>query len=202
MKTNVLISVMSLIAMLGLGVQPSLADPDHGYSHAYSSGPGCCEEMMGHHAHSGCCEEMMGHHAHSGCCEEMMGHRAHPADHLRHLLQHQKEIGLTEEQVKKLKAIELDFDRAGIKTDAEIHIAERELLALVEDEKTDLSAIEAKVKQSEMLEVGLRMLGFKARHDALGVLTPEQREKGKAAHEKRMHEMMSGQHGGATSGGH
>ena len=189
MKTNVLISVMSLIAMLGLGVQPSLADPDHGYSHAYSSGPGCCEEMMGHHAHS-------------GCCEEMMGHRAHPADHLRHLLQHQKEIGLTEEQVKKLKAIELDFDRAGIKTDAEIHIAERELLALVEDEKTDLSAIEAKVKQSEMLEVGLRMLAFKARYDALGVLTPEQREKGKAAHEKRMHEMMSGQHGGATSGGH
>ena len=176
MKTNVLISVMSLIAMLGLGVQPSLADPDHGYSHAYSSGPGCCEEMM--------------------------GHRAHPADHLRHLLQHQKEIGLTEEQVKKLKAIELDFDRAGIKTDAEIHIAERELLALVEDEKTDLSAIEAKVKQSEMLEVGQRMLAFKARYGALGVLTPEQREKGKAAHEKRMHEMMSGQHGGATSGGH
>ena len=176
MKTNVLMSVMSLIAMLGLGVQPSLADPEQGYSHAYSSEHGCCEEMMGHHAH--------------------------PADHLRHLLQHQKEIGLTEEQVNKLKVIELDFDRARIKSDAEIHIAERELLALVEDEKTDLSAIEATVKQSEMLEVGLRMLAFKARHDAIGVLTPEQREKGKAAHEKRRHEMMSGQHGGAHSGGH
>lgn len=176
MKTNVLMSVMSLIAMLGLGVQPSLADPEQGYSHAYSSEHGCCEEMMGHHAH--------------------------PADHLRHLLQHQKEIGLTEEQVNKLKVIELDFDRVRIKSDAEIHIAERELLALVEDEKTDLSAIEATVKQSEMLEVGLRMLAFKARHDAIGVLTPEQREKGKAAHEKRRHEMMSGQHGGAHSGGH
>lgn len=176
MKTNVLMSVMSLIAMLGLGVQPSLADPEQGYSHAYSSEHGCCEEMMGHHAH--------------------------PADHLRHLLQHQKEIGLTEEQVNMLKVIELDFDRARIKSDAEIHIAERELLALVEDEKTDLSAIEATVKQSEMLEVGLRMLAFKARHDAIGVLTPEQREKGKAAHEKRRHEMMSGQHGGAHSGGH
>jgi Spy/CpxP family protein refolding chaperone len=56
----------------------------------------------------------------------------------------------------------------------------------VEDEKTDLSAHEAKVKQSEMLEVGLRMLAFKARRDGLAVLTPEQREKGKAAHEKRM----------------
>lgn len=176
MKTNVLVSVMSLIAMLGLGVQPSLADPEEGTSHAYSSKHGCCEEMMGHHAH--------------------------PANHLRHLLQHHKEIGLTEEQVKKLKAIELDFDRARITSEAEIHVAERELLALVEDEKTNLSAIEAKVKQSKMLEVGLRMLAFKARHDAIGVLTPEQREKGKAAHEKRMHDMMSGQHGGSHSGGH
>jgi periplasmic protein CpxP/Spy len=189
MKTNVLVSVMSLIAMLGLGVQPGLADSDLGYSHGSSSEHGCCGEMMGHHADS-------------SCCEHMMGHRAHPANHLRHLLQHHKEIGLTEEQVKKLKAIELDFDRARITSEAEIHVAERELLALVEDEKTSLSAIEAKVKQSGMLEVGLRVLAFKARHDAIGVLTPEQREKGKAAHEKRMQGMMSGQHGGSHSGGH
>ena len=202
MKTNVLVSVMSLIAMLGLGVQPSLADPEAGYSHGSSSEHDCCGEMMGHHAHSGCCKEMMGHQADSSCCEHMMGHRAHPANHLRHLLQHHKEIGLTEEQVKKLKAIELDFDRARITSEAEIHVAERELLALVEDEKTSLSAIEAKVKQSGMLEVGLRVLAFKARHDAIGVLTPEQREKGKAAHEKRMQGMMSGQHGGSHSGGH
>lgn len=177
MKTNILIiSVTSMIALMGLGVQASLADPEYEYSHAYSS--------------------------EHGCCKEVMGHRGHPGDHLRHLLQHHKEIGLTDEQVKKLKAIELDFDRARIKSDAEIHVAERELLALVEEEKTNLSAIEAKVKQSEMLQVGLRMLAFKARHDALGVLTPEQREKGKAGHEKRTHEMMSGRYGGAPSGGH
>ena len=176
MKTNVLIGGMGLIAMLGLGVQPSLADPHQGYSHGYSSEHGCCKEMMGHHAHR--------------------------ADHLRHLLEHAKEIGLTEEQVKKLKAIELDFDRTRIRSEAEIQVAERELLALAEDEKTDLSAFEGKVKQSEMLEAGLRISAFKARHDAIGVLTPEQREKGKAAHEKRRHEMMSGQHGGAHSGGH
>ena len=194
MKTTVFISGMSLIAVLGFGVQPSLADPERGYSHAYSSEHGCCGEMMGHMG-------SMGHMEH-------MGHDAHSADHLRHLLKHQKEIGLTEEQIKKLKAIELDFDRGWIKSDAEIHVAERELLALVEDGKSDLSAIEAKVKQSGMLEVGLRMLAFKARHDALGVLTPEQREKGKAAHENRMrgmpgmHEMMSGQHGGLPGKSH
>nr|MDH4358173.1 periplasmic heavy metal sensor [Nitrospira sp.] len=61
------------------------------------------------------------------------------------LLKHEKEIGLTEEQIKKLKAIELDYDRMHIKAEADIHVAERELRALAEDEKTELSAIEAKV---------------------------------------------------------
>ena len=73
---------------------------------------------------------------------------------------------------------------------------------MVEEEKTELSAIEAKVKQSEMLEVGLRMAAFKARRDALAVLTPEQREKAKAAHEKRMHEMTTRAHGAVPGTGH
>lgn len=179
MKTNILMSVMSLIALLGLGVQPSLADYEQSGSHAHSGKHGCCEMMMGH----------MGH----------RGQDAQSADHLQHLLKHRKEIGLTEEQVKKLKAIELDFDRGRIKLDAEIQIAERELQALVEEEKTDLSAVEAKVKQSGSLDVGRRMLAFKARHDALAVLTPEQRAKGKDGHGHTMqgaHGGMQGMHGG------
>jgi len=189
MKTKILISGMGFIAMLGLGMQPSLAEYEQRDSHVHSGKHGCCEMMMGH----------MGH----------MGHDAQSADHLQHLLKHQKEIGLTEEQVKKLKAIELDFDRGRIKSDAEIQVAERELRALAEDEKTDLSAIEAKVKQSGMLEVGRRMLAFKARHDALAVLTPEQRAKGKVGHGNKMQGMhggmqgmMGGQHGGSPGGGY
>lgn len=177
MKTSSLMTgAMSMIAMLALFAQPSLADPEHGYAHAPGSSHGCCEEMTGHHAHA--------------------------ADHLRHLLKHQQEIGLTEEQVKKLKAVELDYDRVRIKADAEIRVAERELLALVEDEKTDLSALEDKVKQSEMFEVGLRMSAFKARRDALAVLTPEQREKAKASHEKRMQEVRSSPQGSTPRGSH
>ena len=165
-----------MIAMLGLGVQPSLADPEYGSAHAPAGGHGGYEDMMGHHGHA--------------------------ADHLRHMLKHQQEIGLTEEQVKKLKTVELDYDRARIKADAEIRVAERELLALAEDEKTDLSALEAKVKQSEMLEVGLRMSAFKARRDALAVLTPEQREKAKASHEKRMQEMRNSPQSPTPRGSH
>ena len=144
------------------------------------------------------------------------GHEAgsHPEStghYLRHLLKHPKEIGLTADQVARLKTIQLDLNRTRIKTEAEIQVAELELGALAEDEKADLSAIEAKVKQSEMLEVGLRMAAIKAKRDAGALLTPEQREKEKAAHEKMMRQMgggmgmgggmMGGKGGGMTGGG-
>lgn len=106
--------------------------------------------------------------------------------YLRHLLKHQKEIGLTDEQVTKLRSLSLDLDRTRIKTEAEIQIAERELAALVHDERADYSAIEAKVTQSESLEAGLRIAAIKAKREAWTLLTPEQREKEKAEHEKMM----------------
>ncbi len=112
------------------------------------------------------------------------------AGHLfRHLLKHQKEIGLSAEQVTKLKSLQMEFTRARIHAEADIKVAEAELAAL-EDDKADLSALETKVKQSEALRSGLRMAVIKAKRDALAVLTPEQREKLKAEHEKMMHDMQ------------
>ena len=105
---------------------------------------------------------------------------------IRHLLKHEKEIGLTAEQVTKLKDMHLNLDKTRIKSEADIQIAERELKALTEDEKSDLGAIEAKLKQSEDLQVGLRMTSIKARRDVLALLTPEQRAREKAEHEKMM----------------
>jgi len=105
---------------------------------------------------------------------------------IRHLLKHEKEIGLTAEQVTKLKDMQLNLDKTRIKSEADIQIAERELRALTEDEKSDLGAIEAKLKQSEDLQIGLRMTSIKARRDVLALLTPEQRTKEKAELEKMM----------------
>ena len=131
-----------------------------------------------------------------GRSQEAGAHHESAGHYLRHLLKHPKEIGLTADQVAKLKAMQLDLNRTRIKAEADIQVAELELAAMTEDEKTDLSAIEAKVKQSEMLEVGLRMAAIKARRDAVALLTPEQREKEKAEHEKMMRQMGGGGHGG------
>jgi len=105
---------------------------------------------------------------------------------IRHLLKHEQQIGLTAEQVTKLKDMQLNLDKTRIKTEADIQVAERELKALTEDEKSDLGAIETKLKQSGDLQVGLRMVSVTARREVLALLTPEQRAKEKAEHEKVM----------------
>jgi Spy/CpxP family protein refolding chaperone len=96
---------------------------------------------------------------------------------------------------------QLDLDRTRIRAEAEVLVADRELAALVEDEKADLSSIEAKVKQSQTLEGGLRITAIKAKRDAIALLTPEQREKEKAEHEKMMREHRKGEMGGGTMRG-
>ena len=111
---------------------------------------------------------------------------------LRHLLMHQKEIGLSEEQVGKIKTLQFELDKTRIRTEAEIEVAERELHELIRDDKADLAAIEAKLKQGAGLEVNLRLASVKARREAMALLTPEQREKEKAEHEKMM--KMRGEH--------
>lgn len=118
---------------------------------------------------------------------------------IRHLLKHEKDIGLTADQVTKLKDIQLNLDKIRIKAEADIQIAERELKALTESEKSDLAAIEAKLRQSEDLQVGLRMTAIKTRRDVLGLLTPEQRAKEKSEHDKVMdqHKGYGSSHGGS-----
>jgi Spy/CpxP family protein refolding chaperone len=115
------------------------------------------------------------------------GMRHNSTGHLiRHLLEHEQDIGLTAEQVTKLKDMQLNLDKTRIKSEADIQVAEREVKALTEEEKSDLGAIEAKLKQSGDLQAGLRMVAIKAKREVLALLTPEQRAKEKAEHEKVM----------------
>jgi Spy/CpxP family protein refolding chaperone len=146
---------------------------------------------------------------HGGGRSHGMGMMHSSTGHLiRHLLKHEKDIGLTAEQVAKLKDIQLNLDKTRIKSEADIQVAERELKALTDDEKSDLSAIEAKLKQSEDLQVGLRMTSIKTRRDVLALLTPEQRGKEKAEHEKMMDQHKQGgrsqgsPHGGGMANPH
>jgi Spy/CpxP family protein refolding chaperone len=136
----------------------------------------------------------MGHGGHDQ--EEQEEHSAH---YLKHLLKQAKEIGLTQEQISKLKAIQLDFKRTEARLEADSKIAKLELHALVDDEKADLTAIQAKVEQLKKAEGALMLAGIKGQRDAMAMLTPDQREKERAQLEK-MKSGGEGQQGGGMGG--
>jgi len=166
-----------------------------GISTVWANEPG----YYGREGHGGVGHSMMGGYG-AGKIHNSTGHL------LRHLLKHKQGIGLTAEQVAKLKDMQLDLDKTRIKTEADIQVAERELKAMTEDEKSDLGAVEAKLKQSGDLQVGLRMVSIKARRAVLALLTPEQRAKEKTEHEKVLQQHMDAgrsygnPHGGAMKG--
>ena len=167
------ILVWGSVALLGANVQTVRADGDHG-------------GMMGGHM----CKMCKGH--------DQNKEDEHSSHDLKQLLKHGKEIGLTSEQISKLKTMQLDLSRAQARAEADIKVATLELHALVEDEQADSAAIQAKVDQLKKAEGGLLFTAIKSRRDAMAMLTPEQREKEHVQREK----MMGGedQHTGGMSG--
>lgn len=128
------------------------------------------------------------------------GHDQHEQDeggdsghYLKHLLKHAKEIGLTPEQIGKLKAMQLDFKRTEARLEADTKIAKLELHALLEDDQADLNAIQARVDQLKKAEGTQLVAAIKSKRNAMAMLTPEQREKERVAHEQMK---GGGQHGG------
>jgi len=104
---------------------------------------------------------------------------------LRHLLRDKEELGLTEDQVTKLRQTALDADRARIRGMADEKISERELRSLIWDDKADLGAIWAKVKEKASFEASVQMIGIKEKRDLLSVLTEDQKNKWKILREQR-----------------
>jgi periplasmic protein CpxP/Spy len=121
----------------------------------------------------------------------------HDGHYLKHLLKHAKEVGLTPEQIGKLKAIQLDFKRSAARLEADTKVAKLELHALLDDEQTDLKAIQAKVEQLKQSGGACLFEAIKSKRTAMALLTPDQREKDRAHREQ----MKSGaQHGGGMGG--
>ncbi|MGE0643263.1 MAG: Spy/CpxP family protein refolding chaperone [Nitrospira sp.] len=131
--------------------------------------------------------------------EEQVDHSGH---YLKHLLKHAKEFELTQEQISKLKAIQLEFKRSEARLAADAKVAKLELDALLEDEQADLKAIQAKLEQLKKAEAACLFEGIKSKRTATALLTPDQREKDRAHREamKSEHD-HDGEHSGGMGGG-
>jgi Spy/CpxP family protein refolding chaperone len=191
MNKAVMMAGASLLSC-ALAVAPAWSDPDKNYG-------GHGDKNYGGHGDG----YGRGSHGMGAAMMEMMMHGG--TGHLiRHLLKHEKDIGLSADQVTKLKEMQLNMDKTRIKMEADIQITERELKALIENEKSDLGTIEAKLKQSQDTQVGLRLASIKARREVLALLTPEQRTKQQAEHDKAMqqHKSMGSERGMGSGKGH
>ena len=115
------------------------------------------------------------HPEHGRAMRDFAGHSLH------RLLRHQKDLGLSEEQSAKIKAISTDYTKTRIRGESDFKLAEVDVRTLVRDEKAELSAIETAMKKAESTHTALRLEGVKALRAAVAVLTSEQREKWRAS---------------------
>jgi len=123
---------------------------------------------------------------------------------LKHLLKNKQELGLTDDQVAKMRTIALDADKARIRAEADVMVSERELRSMMWDDKAQLPAIEAKIKEGEAYQATVRIIGVRAARELIGTLTPEQQAKQKTLWEQSRHHRHQGagadQYPGRTSG--
>jgi Spy/CpxP family protein refolding chaperone len=115
------------------------------------------------------------------------GHGGGSGHLLKHLLRHQQDIGLNDDQIGKLRALALDADRAAIRASAERMVSERELRAMISDGKTQMPAIEDKIKEAESHEAAVRIIGIRATREMIDVLSPDQQAKFKALGYRHRH---------------
>lgn len=88
-----------------------------------------------------------------------------------------KEIGLNEDQIERLKALQLEHRKARIRMRADIEIGELELKHLLHESEPNRSAIDSKIKAIGDLKTKTRKNTVDAHLDARSVLTKEQMEK-------------------------
>ena len=119
------------------------------------------------------------HQTRAGAIHDFVGHVLH------RLLRHQKDLGLSQEQRAKIKAIATDYTKTRIREEADLKLAEVDVRTLVHNEKADLAAIETAMKKSESTRTALRLDGVKALRAAAAVLTSEQVEKWRAIRMER-----------------
>lgn len=123
------------------------------------------------------------------------GRRADPEDRplISIMLQLRQQLGLSAEQVSKLTALRSEFEKEAIRGGAEIRVIEVDLDDLLEQEKLDLSKVEAAIRKEETLRGNLRMSRIKTIEAGKALLTGEQREKLKKTLEAGMGMGMMGQ---------
>ena len=166
----------------------SVGMKSHGSSHqnANYSGHGTGHHgsaIKGHGTGSGHGSYGKGHSGGHGGGKHAGAHQS-ASEFIKHVLKYKDGMAITDEQESKLKSVRTAFKKSKIKMKAEVELANLDLHELLKNEESSLSDIESKLKNVHMLEADLLMASVKAKREAKAVLTPEQRSRMKAVHDR------------------
>lgn len=141
--------------------------------------------MKGRHKMGMMREGMKGEKHHEGmqCCRMMEGE--HREGH-EFFLGMKDELGLSDEQVTKLRALKSETEKQAIQSKADLEIVRIDLHDLLSRDKVDVKAVDGKIEKMGELQTKMHKAHFHAKLDAKNILTAEQLKK---------HQEMKGKHG-------
>ena len=93
------------------------------------------------------------------------------------MLRHREKLELSTKQVEKLERLRSDYQRAAIRNDANLRIAEMDLEDLLEAEPVDIVKVESKVREIERLRADLRLSRIRTIEMGKEQLSAAQRKK-------------------------
>lgn len=111
-----------------------------------------------------------------------MGHMDKMDDMMGMCLKHADKLGLSEDQVAKMKPIHREMEKKQVRFKADLKIAEIEMMEIMEVKDFDLEKANAAVKKIADLKTAHHLEMLKSMKEARSMLTDEQF--------KKMHKMM------------
>ena len=106
------------------------------------------------------------------------------------LLKHKDEIGLTQDQVKKIEKMEEAHKEAGIRKQADIEVLELKLHSFLKKEPVNRKEMEKMVRDIAAMKTDLQIQQMNYLLDVKDILTPEQLDKIESFKKEKRHRML------------
>ena len=124
------------------------------------------------------------------------GRGGHEGPLISMMLHWKDQLALTVDQERSLRELRAKFEKEAITRTSEIDVAELELKELLEQERVDLTKVEAWTKKIALLRADLRLARIKTIEAGKALLTQEQQRKlERLGHDSRMGEPGKGMMG-------
>ncbi len=192
-----------LISLFFLSMPVSAVEYEHGYSGGHGNYSHTDKGSKGH-GYSPHGKHSKGHgYGHSSSRHgygRHMGPHQSASQFIQHILKFKQAMAITDEQESQLHSINTNFKKTKIKMEAEMELANLDLHELLRNDQAALSDIESKLKNVHALKADLLMASVKAKREAKAVLTPEQRQRMKAVHDRILQYGSGSMHKGHPGG--